>query len=46
MIASLGGPKVPAIGFALGLERLLVTMPVVTKARPPDVLSGSHGGRG
>jgi histidyl-tRNA synthetase len=27
MIESLGGPKVPAIGFAMGLERILATMP-------------------
>ncbi len=33
MIKSLGGPDVPAIGFAMGLERLLLAMPEV--AAPP-----------
>lgn len=33
MVASLGGPKVPAIGFAMGLERLLATSPL-SAARP------------
>jgi histidyl-tRNA synthetase len=27
MVASLGGPRVPAIGFAMGIERLLELMP-------------------
>jgi histidyl-tRNA synthetase len=27
MIESLGGPSVPAIGFAMGLERILLAMP-------------------
>ena len=35
MIERLGGPKVPAIGFAMGLERLLLSMPPVTARRPP-----------
>ena len=30
MIKSLGGPEVPAIGFAMGLERLLLSMPEST----------------
>lgn len=37
MIAGLGGPKVPAIGFAAGMERLLATMPEVAAARGPAV---------
>jgi histidyl-tRNA synthetase len=32
MVSELGGPDVPAIGFALGLERLLLAMP---QAPPP-----------
>ncbi len=32
MIKSLGGPEVPAIGFALGLERILLSMPEATAA--------------
>ena len=35
MIKSLGGPDVPAIGFALGLERLLLSMPEAMPARAP-----------
>ena len=39
MIKSLGGPDVPAIGFALGLERLLLSMSDTTaKAGPGAVL--------
>jgi histidyl-tRNA synthetase len=37
MVRSLGGPETPAIGFALGLERILQTMPAVDVARPPMV---------
>ena len=33
MVKSLGGPDVPAIGFALGLERILLSMPEA--AAPP-----------
>lgn len=35
MIESLGGPKVPAIGFAMGLERLLTVMPEPPPRRGP-----------
>ncbi len=35
MIESLGGPKVPAIGFAMGLERILATMPRTAAPRGP-----------
>ncbi len=37
MVESLGGPKVPAIGFAMGLERLLVTLPDVPVEGPARV---------
>jgi histidyl-tRNA synthetase len=33
MVKSLGGPDVPAIGFAMGLERILLSMPEL--AEPP-----------
>lgn len=33
MIEGLGGPKVPAIGFAMGLERLLASTPLSPPAR-------------
>lgn len=35
MIAGLGGPSVPAIGFAMGMERLLTLMPGDTSRRRP-----------
>jgi histidyl-tRNA synthetase len=37
MIESLGGQKVPAIGFAMGMERLLATMPAGAPKAGPDV---------
>ena len=37
MIEGLGGQKVPAIGFAMGMERLLATMPEGAKKAGPDV---------
>jgi histidyl-tRNA synthetase len=36
MIEQLGGQKVPAIGFALGMERLLATIPEGPKKAGPD----------
>jgi histidyl-tRNA synthetase len=33
MIESLGGPSVPAIGFAMGLERILLAMPEAAEPR-------------
>jgi histidyl-tRNA synthetase len=36
MIESLGGPRVPAIGFAMGLERILASMPAFEGRRGPD----------
>ncbi|MEZ4300833.1 MAG: histidine--tRNA ligase [Polyangiaceae bacterium] len=35
MIESLGGPKVPAIGFAAGMERLLLSTPMGAEKRAP-----------
>jgi histidyl-tRNA synthetase len=35
MVAGLGGPKVPAIGFAAGMERLLATMPDAPRRAGP-----------
>ncbi|AKT39641.1 histidine--tRNA ligase [Chondromyces crocatus] len=35
MVESLGGPKVPAIGFAMGLERLLTVTPEPPARRGP-----------
>jgi histidyl-tRNA synthetase len=37
MVESLGGPNTPAIGFAMGLERLLMTMPDAGDDRHIDV---------
>jgi histidyl-tRNA synthetase len=28
MVSELGGPKLPAVGFAIGLERLLLASPL------------------
>ena len=36
MIESLGGPKVPAIGFAMGLERILVAAKLATAQTRPE----------
>jgi histidyl-tRNA synthetase len=33
MVHELGGPKLPAVGFAIGLERLLLASPVAAPAR-------------
>src|SRR5262249_21715941 len=35
MIKSLGGPDVPAIGFAMGLERILLSMPEAERGPEP-----------
>jgi histidyl-tRNA synthetase len=37
MVKSLGGPDTPAIGFAMGLERLLMAMPSEPEATHVDV---------
>jgi histidyl-tRNA synthetase len=43
MIEELGGPKVPAIGFAAGLERLLIASDITTPASVVDVLVAPIG---
>ncbi len=48
MVESLGGPKVPAVGFAMGLERILVAMPSLGEASavsPVYVAAMSEGAR-
>jgi histidyl-tRNA synthetase len=37
MVSDLGGPEVPAIGFALGLERIMASMPASEEKRPARV---------
>ena len=37
MVKSLGGPDTPAIGFALGLDRLLMAMPATEETSHVDV---------
>lgn len=37
MVESLGGPDVPAIGFAMGLERLLMAMPEGDRSAQVDI---------
>lgn len=37
MVASLGGPKTPAIGFAMGIERLLTASPLAAAPSGPAV---------
>ena len=44
MIAELGGPKVPAIGFAAGLERLLIASELPAAAPVVDALVAPLGG--
>ena len=36
MIEGLGGPKVPAIGFAMGIERVLSVAPLAARSRAPS----------
>lgn len=43
MIADLGGPSVPAIGFAAGLERLLIASDLTTSANVVDVFVAPLG---
>ncbi len=43
MVESLGGPKVPAIGFAMGLERLLTMMSEPPRRRGPRVFLAPLG---
>lgn len=46
MVAGLGGPKVPAIGFAMGMERLLTMMPETAPRRGPGCYLAPLGQRG
>ena len=43
MVEELGGPKVPAIGFAAGLERLLIASSIEAPAAVVDVLVAPIG---
>jgi histidyl-tRNA synthetase len=43
MVEDLGGPKVPAIGFAAGLERLLIASEIEAPASVVDVLVAPIG---
>jgi histidyl-tRNA synthetase len=45
MVAELGGPEVPAIGFAAGLERLLIASDVAVPESVVDVLIAPLGER-
>ncbi len=36
LVERFGGPTTPAVGFAMGLERLLLAMPSAPRARPAD----------
>jgi histidyl-tRNA synthetase len=43
MVASLGGPDVPAIGFAAGLERLLIASDIEVPANAIDAMVAPIG---
>jgi len=43
LLAGLGGQKTPAIGFAMGLERILLALPEETPERPPLVFLAPLG---
>lgn len=43
MVADLGGPQVPAIGFAAGLERLLIASELAVSSRAVDALVAPIG---
>lgn len=45
MLRDLGGPDAPAIGFALGLERILLAMPAEEPRKEPCVLLAPIGER-
>ncbi|MDB4947209.1 MAG: hypothetical protein JWP97_6743 [Labilithrix sp.] len=45
MVAELGGPEVPAIGFAAGLERLLIASEMTADASVVDVVVAPIGDR-
>ena len=44
MIGDLGGPTTPAIGFAMGVERVLLSMPDEAAAAPLDVFVVAEAG--
>ncbi|WP_437594878.1 histidine--tRNA ligase [Sorangium sp. So ce1000] len=46
MVAGLGGPSVPAIGFAMGMERLLTMMPGAPSRRRPGCFLAPLGQAG
>ncbi len=46
MVGELGGPETPCIGFALGLERILLAMPAGTDEPPSSVYVIGMGDRG
>ena len=43
LVADLGGPSVPGVGFALGVERLVMSLRVPDAAPVPDVLLAPLG---
>jgi len=49
LVETLGGPPTPAVGFAIGLERMSMLLPESTTGRAPEEVSvyvagfGSHG---
>lgn len=45
MIQDLGGPNVPAIGFAIGLDRVLLAMPETEQPSPPFCFIAPIGAR-
>jgi histidyl-tRNA synthetase len=46
MVNELGGPKLPAVGFAIGLERLLLASPLVAPAKTPRCFIAPLGAAG
>jgi len=46
MVHELGGPKLPAVGFAIGLERLLLASPLPTPERAPRCFIAPLGAAG
>jgi len=46
MVHELGGPKLPAVGFAIGLERLLLASPLAAPERAPRCFIAPLGAAG
>ena len=46
MVHELGGPKLPAVGFAIGLERLLLASPLAAPERPARGFIAPLGAKG